>query len=187
VHFSNKPSYLYHVFKTTIPPPLRYFQKGPPTSLNVSFLHNLPQSGWFAPDMFPLKKDEVISQIEQDYQESAKELTSLRCTLKNVCDQRDVFCQESKQLRNTISALQNDVASLKQKIKSLDEDIQLKENEILLREGEISILRDSIAKPCDYICSPRSYIFLLLCKLIVHRENKRFFLPFVQRYSFMAL
>jgi chromosome segregation ATPase len=102
-----------------------------------------------------LKKDEIISQIEQDYQESAKELTSLRRTIKKVCDERDVFYQESKQLRNTVSVMQSDVASLKQKIKSLDEDIQVKESEILLREGEISILRDSIARPFDYICSPR--------------------------------
>ncbi|KAK3147385.1 hypothetical protein QOZ80_3BG0281730 [Eleusine coracana subsp. coracana] len=103
-----------------------------------------------------LKKDEIISQIEQSYQESAKELTSLQCTLKNVSDERDVLWQESKQLRNTISALQNDVASLKQKIKSLSEDIQLKESEILLREGEISILRDSIDRPFGYACSPLS-------------------------------
>ncbi|GJN08015.1 hypothetical protein PR202_ga25899 [Eleusine coracana subsp. coracana] len=103
-----------------------------------------------------LKKDEIITQIEQGYQESVKELTSLRCTLKNVSDERDVLWQESNQLRNTISALQNDVASLKQKIKSLSEDIQLKESEILLREGEISILRDSIDRPFGYACSPLS-------------------------------
>ncbi|TVU47239.1 hypothetical protein EJB05_06832 [Eragrostis curvula] len=103
-----------------------------------------------------LKKDEIISQIEQEYQESAKELTSLRCTLKTASDERDVLWQESKQLRNTVSALQNDVASLNQRIKALNEDIQVKESEILLREGEISILRDSIDRPFDYICSPRS-------------------------------
>lgn len=102
-----------------------------------------------------LKKDEIISQIEHVYEESAKDLSSLRCTLKNVSDERDALWQESRQLRNTVSALENDVASLKQKIKSLNEDIQLKESEILLREGEISIMRDSIERPFGYVCTPR--------------------------------
>ena len=102
-----------------------------------------------------LKKDGTINQIEQDYQESAKELTALRCMLKTVSDERDVSWQESKQLKRTVNGLQNEVAWLKQKIRSLDEDIMLKESEILLRDGEISILRDSIDKPFD-ICSPRS-------------------------------
>ncbi|KAF8683954.1 hypothetical protein HU200_044903 [Digitaria exilis] len=103
-----------------------------------------------------LKKDGTINQIEQDYQESAKELTALRCMLKTVSDERDVSWQESKQLRRTVSDLQDEVASLKQRIRALNEDIMLKESEILLREGEISILRDSIDKPFDIICSPRS-------------------------------
>ncbi|XP_044981701.1 paramyosin-like isoform X1 [Hordeum vulgare subsp. vulgare] len=103
-----------------------------------------------------LKKDESINQMQQDFQESAKELTTLRCNLKSVSDERDSLWQETKHLRKTVSTLQNDVASLKQKIKSLDEDIQLKEGEILLHEGEISILRDSIDRPFDIICSPRS-------------------------------
>jgi septal ring factor EnvC (AmiA/AmiB activator) len=103
-----------------------------------------------------LKKDEIINQVEQDYQESAKELTALRCTLKTVSDERDVSWQESKQMRRTVSGLQNEVASLKQKIRALDEDLQIKESEILLREGEISILRDGSDKPFDIICSPRS-------------------------------
>jgi chromosome segregation ATPase len=103
-----------------------------------------------------LKKAESIKQIQQDFQESAKELNALRCALKSVSDERDSLWQETKHLRNTVSDLQNDVALFKQKIKSLDEDIQLKEGEILLREGEISILRDSIDRPFDIICSPRS-------------------------------
>ncbi|RCV45041.1 hypothetical protein SETIT_9G421400v2 [Setaria italica] len=102
------------------------------------------------------KKDGTISQIEQDYQESDKELTALRCMLKTVNDERDVSWQESEQLRRTVNGLQNEVASLKQKITSLNEDILLKESEILLREGEISILQDSIDKPFDIICSPQS-------------------------------
>lgn len=103
-----------------------------------------------------MEKDEIISQIEHEHQESAKKLSSLQCTLKNVSDERDALCQESKQLRNTVSALQKDVASLKQKIKSLNEDIQLKEREMLLREGELSILKDSINRPIGYLCNPRS-------------------------------
>ncbi|CAN6306809.1 unnamed protein product [Urochloa humidicola] len=102
------------------------------------------------------KKDGAINQIEQDYQESAKELTALRCMLKTVGAERDVSWQESEQLRRTVSGLQNEVASLKQKITLLNEEIALKESEILLREGEMSILRDTIDKPFDIICSPRS-------------------------------
>ena len=110
----------------------------------------------FGRDLQVLNKDKDINQIQQDFQDSAKELIALQCTLKSVSDERDALCQETKHLRKTVSALQNDVASFKQKIKSLDEDIQLKEGEILLREGEISILRDSIDRPFDIICSPRS-------------------------------
>ena len=69
-----------------------------------------------------LKKDESINQMQQDFQESAKELTTLRCTLKSVSDERDALWQETKHLRKTVSVLQNDVASLKHKIKSLDKD-----------------------------------------------------------------
>jgi chromosome segregation ATPase len=102
------------------------------------------------------KKDGTISQIEQDYQDSSKELTALRCMLKTVSDERDVSWQESEQLRRTVNGYQNEVASLKQMITSLNEDVLLKESEILLREGEISILQDSIGKPFDIICSPQS-------------------------------
>uniref|UniRef100_A0ACD5YLI7 Uncharacterized protein n=1 Tax=Avena sativa TaxID=4498 RepID=A0ACD5YLI7_AVESA len=103
-----------------------------------------------------LKKDDSINQIQQEFQDSAKELTALRCTLKSVTDERDALWQEKKHLRKSVGALQNDIASFKHKIKSLDEDIQLKEGEILLREGEISILRDSIDRPFNVICSPLS-------------------------------
>ncbi|KAL6902234.1 hypothetical protein ACP4OV_005110 [Aristida adscensionis] len=101
------------------------------------------------------KKDEVINQLQQDYQECAKEVSSLRCTIKTVTSERDASLHEPKRLRKTVGALQHDIALLQKKIKSLDEDIQLKESEILLREGEISILRDSIDRPFD-ICSPQS-------------------------------
>lgn len=37
-----------------------------------------------------LKKDEIINQVEQDYQEYAKELSALHCTLRTVSDERDV-------------------------------------------------------------------------------------------------
>lgn len=95
------------------------------------------------------KKDEAINELQQDFQESAKELASLRGTLKTVTEERDLSWQESKQLRRNINIMQNEVVSLKKKIEALDEDI-------LLKEGQITILQDSIDKPFDIICSPRS-------------------------------
>ena len=95
------------------------------------------------------KKDEAMNEIQQDFQESAKELAALRGTLKTVTEERDLSWQEAKQLRRSISIMQNEVVSLKKKIEALDEDI-------LLKEGQITILQDSIEKPFDIICSPRS-------------------------------
>uniref|UniRef100_A0A0E0EGC5 DUF7653 domain-containing protein n=1 Tax=Oryza meridionalis TaxID=40149 RepID=A0A0E0EGC5_9ORYZ len=97
-----------------------------------------------------LKKDEIISQVQLDFQESAKEISALRGTLKTVTDERDLLWQEAKQLRKTISIMQNETASLKKKIEALEEDI-------LVKEGQISILQDNIKNPqLDFICSPRS-------------------------------
>lgn len=95
------------------------------------------------------KKAESINEMEQDLQESAKELTALRGTLKTVSEERDLSWQEVKQLRRNVSIMQNEVVALKKKIESLDEDI-------LVKEGQISILQDSMNKPFDIICSPRS-------------------------------
>uniref|UniRef100_A0A0D9X329 DUF7653 domain-containing protein n=1 Tax=Leersia perrieri TaxID=77586 RepID=A0A0D9X329_9ORYZ len=97
-----------------------------------------------------LKKDETINQVQLDFQESAKELSSLRGTLKTVTDERDLLWQEAKQLRKNISVMQNETTSLKKKIEALEEDI-------LVKDGQISILLDNINKPqLDFICSPRS-------------------------------
>ncbi|KAF0907589.1 hypothetical protein E2562_018396 [Oryza meyeriana var. granulata] len=97
-----------------------------------------------------LKKDETISQVQLDFQESAKELSALRGTLKAVTEERDLLWQEAKQLRKTISVMQNETASLKKKTEALEEDI-------LVKDGQISILQDNINKPqLDFICSPRS-------------------------------
>lgn len=97
-----------------------------------------------------MKKDEIISQVQLDFQESAKEISALRGTLKTVTDERDLLWQEAKQLRKTISIMQNETASLKKKIEALEEDI-------LVKEGQISILQDNIKNPqLDFICSPRS-------------------------------
>jgi chromosome segregation ATPase len=95
------------------------------------------------------KKDEAMNEIQQDFQEYAKELAALRRTLETVTEERDLSWQEAKQLRRNISIMQNEVVSLKKKIEALDEDI-------LLKEGQITILQDSIEKPFDIICSPRS-------------------------------
>ena len=89
-----------------------------------------------------------MNEIQQDFQESAKELAALRGTLKTVTEERDLSWQEAKQLRRNISIKQI-MVSLKKKIEALDEDI-------LVKEGQITILQDSIDKPFDIICSPRS-------------------------------
>jgi chromosome segregation ATPase len=83
------------------------------------------------------KKDEAMNEIQQDFQEYAKELAALRRTLETVTEERDLSWQEAKQLRRNISIMQNEVVSLKKKIEALDEDI-------LLKEGQITILQDSI-------------------------------------------
>ncbi|CAM0145054.1 unnamed protein product [Urochloa decumbens] len=95
------------------------------------------------------RKDEAVNELQQDFQESAKELASLRGTLKTVTEERDVSWQEARQLRRNVNIMQNEVVSLKKKIEALDEDI-------LLKEGQITILQDSIDKPFNIICSPRS-------------------------------
>jgi chromosome segregation ATPase len=95
------------------------------------------------------KKAGSINEMQQDLQESAKELSALRGTLKTVTEERDMSWQEAKQLRRNVSIMQNEAVALKKKIESLDEDI-------LVKEGQISILQDSMNKPFDIICSPRS-------------------------------
>jgi chromosome segregation ATPase len=95
------------------------------------------------------KKSGSINEMQQDLQESAKEVSSLRGTLKTVTEERDMSWQEANQLRRNVSIMQNEVVALKKKIESLDEDI-------LVKEGQISILQDSMNKPFDIICSPRS-------------------------------
>jgi chromosome segregation ATPase len=95
------------------------------------------------------KKSGSINDMQQDLQESAKEVSSLRGTLKTVTEERDMSWQEANQLRRNVSIMQNEVVALKKKIESLDEDI-------LVKEGQISILQDSMNKPFDIICSPRS-------------------------------
>lgn len=96
-----------------------------------------------------LKKDESINQIQQDLQDSMKELSSLRGTLKTVAEERDIVWQEANSLRKTNMRMLEDAHSLRRKIEALDEDI-------LLKEGQISILKDSLEKPFDIICSPKS-------------------------------
>lgn len=96
-----------------------------------------------------LKKDESINQIQQDLQDSMKELSALRGTLKTVTEERDIVWQEANNLRKTNMRMLEDAHSLRRKIEALDEDI-------LLKEGQISILKDSLEKPFDIICSPKS-------------------------------
>jgi peptidoglycan hydrolase CwlO-like protein len=64
------------------------------------------------------KKTESINEIRQDLQESAKEMSALRGTLKTVTEERDLSWQEAKQLRRNVSIMQNEVVALKKKIEA---------------------------------------------------------------------
>ena len=103
-----------------------------------------------------LKKDENISRLQTDLQESAKELTIIKGILPKVSQERDLMWEEVKQYNEKNMLLNSEVNMLKKKIESLDEDV-------LLKEGQITILKDTISKrPFDLLASPDSMQEFLL-------------------------
>ncbi|XWS56496.1 hypothetical protein CRYUN_Cryun09bG0090200 [Craigia yunnanensis] len=98
-----------------------------------------------------LKKDKKISCLQNDLQESMKELTILRGILPKVSQERDLMWEEVKQYSERNMLLNSEVNVLKKKIEALDEDI-------LLKEGQITILKDTISnnKTFDLLGSPDS-------------------------------
>ncbi|CAM8968050.1 unnamed protein product [Rhodiola kirilowii] len=95
-----------------------------------------------------LKKDENISQIQNDLQKSTEELKIIKGILPKVSDERDLMWEEVKQYSEKNMLLNAEINALKKKIEALDEDV-------LLKEGQISILKDSLGrKPFDLLGSP---------------------------------
>ncbi|KAL4386201.1 hypothetical protein GQ457_09G028970 [Hibiscus cannabinus] len=85
-----------------------------------------------------LKKDDNISRLQNDLQESVKELTILRGILPKVSEERDLMWEEVKQYSEKNMLLNSEVDTLKKRIETLDEDV-------LLKEGQITILKDTIS------------------------------------------
>ncbi|XVF75449.1 hypothetical protein PTKIN_Ptkin13bG0189800 [Pterospermum kingtungense] len=85
-----------------------------------------------------MKKDEKISSLQDELQESMKELNILRGILPKVSQERDLMWEEVKQYNEKNMLLNSEVNVLKKKIEALDEDI-------LLKEGQITILKDTIS------------------------------------------
>ncbi|RDX66984.1 hypothetical protein CR513_54193, partial [Mucuna pruriens] len=97
-----------------------------------------------------LKKDESISCIENDLQESNRELTTMRGKLPKVTEERDLMWKQVKQYSEQNMLLNAEVNVLKRKIESLEENN-------LEKEGQISILQDSLDKKSfDLLASPES-------------------------------
>ena len=101
------------------------------------------------------KKDEYISRLQSELQESVKELTILKGILPKISQERDLMWEEVKQYNEKNMLLNSEVNSLKKRIEALDEDI-------LLKEGQITILKDTLGnKPFDLLASPDTQEFLL--------------------------
>ncbi|KAL5569188.1 hypothetical protein UlMin_025763 [Ulmus minor] len=97
-----------------------------------------------------LKKDENISQLQNELQESTKELTVIRGILPKISAERDLMWDEVKQYSEKTMLMNSEIKMLKKKVESLDE-------EVLLKEGQITILKDSLGnKPFDLLASPDS-------------------------------
>ncbi|KAK4743119.1 hypothetical protein SAY87_001120 [Trapa incisa] len=95
-----------------------------------------------------LKKDECINRLQNELQDSKRELNVIRGILPNVSEERDRMWEKVKEYSENNMLLISEVEMLKKKINTLDEDI-------LIKEGEIAILKDSIGKrPYDLLSSP---------------------------------
>ncbi|PPR99964.1 hypothetical protein GOBAR_AA20704 [Gossypium barbadense] len=104
-----------------------------------------------------LKKDENVSRLERELQESTKELTILKGILVKVSEERDLMWEEVKQYNEKNMVLNSEVNALKKRIEGLEEDIHLK-------EGQITILKDTLSnhKSFDLLGSPTSMPEFLL-------------------------
>ncbi|KAH1039014.1 hypothetical protein J1N35_040757 [Gossypium stocksii] len=103
------------------------------------------------------KKDENVSRLESELQESTKELTILKGILVKVSEERDLMWEEVKQYNEKNMGLNSEINALKKRIEGLEEDIHLK-------EGQITILKDTLSnhKSFDLLGSPTSLPEFLL-------------------------
>ncbi|MFQ6665242.1 hypothetical protein Gotur_032035 [Gossypium turneri] len=103
------------------------------------------------------KKDENVTRLESELQESTKELTILKGILVKVSQERDLMWEEVKQYNEKNMVLNSEINALKKRIEGLEEDIHLK-------EGQITILKDTLSnhKSCDLLGSPTSMPEFLL-------------------------
>ncbi|CAL1387185.1 unnamed protein product [Linum trigynum] len=103
------------------------------------------------------KKDENMSQLQHDLQESMKELSLAKGILPKVTQERDIMWEEVKQYNEKNMLLNSEVGLLKKKLEALDEDV-------LVKEGQITILKDSLRKKrsFDLLADPDSAAEFLL-------------------------
>ncbi|XP_014514909.1 myosin-6 isoform X2 [Vigna radiata var. radiata] len=101
-----------------------------------------------------LKKDESRNCLQNDLQQSNRELTMMRGKLPKVTEERDYMWEQVKQYSEQNMLLNAEVNVLKKKIETLEENN-------LEKEGQISILQDSLAKRSfdDLLGSPEHKFF----------------------------
>lgn len=97
-----------------------------------------------------------MNELQNDLQESVKELSIIRGILPKVTEERDIMWEEVKHYTEKNMLLNSEVNMLKKKTDALEEDV-------LLKEGQITILKDSLgSKSFDLLASPdRTHEFLL--------------------------
>ena len=89
-----------------------------------------------------------MNQLQNDLEESLKELSIIQGILPKVTEERDIMWEEVKQYTEKNMLLNSEVNMLKKKVEALDEDI-------LVKEGQITILKDTLgSKSFDLLASP---------------------------------
>ncbi|XP_078152092.1 uncharacterized protein LOC144547341 isoform X1 [Carex rostrata] len=81
------------------------------------------------------KKEERINQLQEELQDTVKELTATRSMLKTAMEERDVASHEVAHLQKANKDLTDDISFLHKRVELLDEDL-------LFKDGQISILKD---------------------------------------------
>lgn len=86
-----------------------------------------------------IKKDESINRLQNNLQDTTRELNIIRGILPKVSEERDRMWEKVKDFSEKNMLLNSEVDMLRKKVDTLDEDI-------LIKEGEITILKDTISK-----------------------------------------
>lgn len=80
--------------------------------------------------------------MQEELQETGKELTATRSMVKTAMEERDFASHEVAVLRKVNKDLTDDISFLHKRVVLLDEDL-------LIKDGQISILKD---KPVSDLC-----------------------------------